>query len=305
MVWQPVRIILLFGAVAAVAASPARADCCNPAPAPCCAPAMKTIQVTECVPEKYQVTRTAYKTECKVETYTAYKSVCVPEVRTRVCTVTKKVPVWTEVCRNVCVKVPCVEERTICKKTWTTEQVTTMVCKTVDRGHYECKEVPDHFTDFCNRLKHSCHRHDCCEPCDCPCPAMKTVKCWVPCKVTEQCPVTHCKRVCVETPCKVQVTVYKTETRQEKHKVCTYQCVPESRTETYTVNVAKCVPYQATRTVNVCVPYQETVTCTRMVSRTVCRQVPVECAPECDTCHRSRFHFTGLRHREHCGCGCD
>jgi hypothetical protein len=318
MVWQPVRTALLFGAVAAVAVSTARADC-NPAPAPC-APAMRTITVTECVPEQYQATRTAYKVECKQETYTAYKTECVPETRTRVVTTYKRIPEMRTEVRNVCVRVPCVETRTVMKKSWHTENVTTMVCRTVDRGHYECREVPDRWADFCNRVRHSCSRHDCCEPC--PCPATKTVKCWVPCKVTEQVPVTHCKRVCVETPCTVQVTVYRTETRQETHQVCSYRCVPEQRTETYTVNTSRCVPYQATRTVRVCVPYQETVTCTRMVARQVTRQVPCEAAPAasstcgsscgCDSgcgCSHGRtrlFRFSGLGHRGNdCGCGCN
>src|SRR5438445_6169293 len=97
MVWQPVRSALLFGAVAAVAVSPARAET-QPAPAPAhvhpapAGPAMRTIQVTECVAEPYQCTRTAYRTECKQEAYTAYRTECVPEVRTRVCAVTKRIP---------------------------------------------------------------------------------------------------------------------------------------------------------------------------------------------------------------------
>jgi len=206
------------------------------------------------------------------------------------------------------------------QKHWENQTVTTMVCKTVDRGHWECKEVPCARKQFANWLHKCCHRNDCCDSCE-PCcepPATRTVKCWVPCKVTEQCPVTCCKRVCVETPCKVKVTVCKTETRQEKFQVCCTKCVPEQKTETYTVNVARCVPYEATRTVNVCVPYQETVTCTRMVTRTVSRQVPAECAPApcstCSTCGDSccgtqRHHrFAGLFHRQHssgCGCGCE
>jgi len=326
MVWQPVRIALLFGAVAAVAVSSARADCCTPAP---CAPTMKTIQVTECVPETYTTTRTAYRVECKQEAYTAYKTQCVPETRTRVCTVYKHVPeVRTEV-RNVCVQVPVVEERTVMQRHWENQTVTTMVCKTVDRGHWECKEVPCYRKQLANWLHTCCHRHDCCDACEpcCP-PATRTVKCWVPCKVTEQCPVTTCKKVCVEVPCKVKVTVCKTVVHQEKFQVCCYKCVPEQRTETYTVNISRCVPFQATRTVRVCVPFQETVTCTRMVARTVSRQVPVECAPApcchstpcspccnstprstcCDSCgHRChRLSFAGLLHRQHgCGCGCE
>jgi hypothetical protein len=285
---------------------------------------MKTICETVCVPETYTTTRTAYKYVTRTEAYTAYKSVCVPETRTRVCTVYKQVPeVRTEV-RNVCVQVPVVEERTVMQRRWETQTYTKMVCRTVDRGHWECKEVPCHRAQFASLLHRCGHRNDCCNSCEpcCP-PPTRTVKCWVPCKVTEQVPVTCCKRVCVEVPCKVKVNVCRTVTRQETYQVTCYRCVPENRTETYTVNLVKCVPYQATRNVCVCVPYQETVTCTRMVAKTVTRQVPCapECAPSCapastccDTCHRSRCHrFAGLFQRERgcghgghgCGCGCN
>jgi len=274
---------------------------------------MKTIQVTECVPETYETTRTAYRYECKQETYTAYKTECVPETRTRVCTVYKRVPEMRTEVRNVCVKVPCVEERTVMKRHWEKQTCTHMVCKTVDRGHWECKEVPCAGALFGSWLHKCCHHSDCCDACEpcCP-PPTRTVKCWVPCKVTEQCPVTTCKRVCVEVCCKVNVTVCKTVVKQECHQVCCYKCVPEQKTECYTVNVRRCVPYQACRTVRVCVPYQEKVTCCRMVARTVTRQV--ECAPACppcsscgnECCEGSHRRFAGLFHREHgCGCGCN
>jgi len=200
-----------------------------------------------------------------------------------------------------------------------------MVCKSVDKGHWGCKEVPCASAQFTNWLHKCCHRHDCCDACEPACPPpTRTVKCWVPCMVTEQCPVTTCKKVCIEVPCKVKVTVCKTEVRQEKYQVTCYKCVPEQKTETFTVNISKCVPFTATRTVNVCVPYTENVTCTRMVTRTVSKQVAVECAPApcatgcesptgcnsapCSTCGEScgngchRHRFAGLFHRQH-GCG--
>ena len=325
MSWQPVRIALLCGAVAAMAVSSARADCCAPAP---CAPAMRTICVTECVPQTYTTTRTCYRYENKVECYTAYKSVCVPETRTRVCTVYKRVPEVRTECRNVCVKVPTVEERTVMQTRWENQTYTKMVCKTVDRGHWECKEVPCSSGPLTGLFHRGGHDHGCngCGNCDSCCPPpTRTVKCWVPCKVTVQCPVTCCKRVCIKVPCKIKVNVFRTEVRQEKYQVCSYRCVPENRTETYTVNLVKCVPCQATRNVCVCVPYQQSVTCTRMVTRTVTRQVPCEspapacgapcassapCAAPCSTCghhrhQRSCHRCAGLFHREHgCGCGC-
>ena len=308
---------MLFGAVAAVAVSSARADCCNPCPAPC-APAMKTITCTEYVRENFTTTRTCYKYECKQESYTAYKTVCVPETRTRCVTCYKRVPEMRTQTVNVCVKVPCVEERTVMKRHWETQTCTRMVCKTVDRGHWECKEVP--CGESSNWLRGLGHRRDCCNPCEpCACPRTRTVKCWVPCRETIQCPVTTCKRVCVCVPCKVQVNVCKTVTKQECRQVCCYKCVPETRNECYTVNVRKCVPYQACRTVRVCVPYQQTVTCCRMVPRTVTRQVPCETAPACAPtsgcgcesgcgtgCGCSHRRFAGLFHRERgCGCGCN
>jgi hypothetical protein len=52
------------------------------------------------------------------------------------------------------------------------------------------------------------------------------------------------------------------------------------------VMVKQCIPYQATRCVPTCVPCTEKVTCTRMVCKTICKQVPVEtCAPACGGCN--------------------
>jgi hypothetical protein len=316
MLLKPFRARFLIGLVAAAAVAPARADhngggCCE---APC-APAMRTVTCTEWVPQQYTTTRTAYRSECRQEAYTAFRCEYSTETRTRTCTYYERVPECQTRTRTVCTMVPTVEERTCMRPHYSYVNETRMVCRTVDRGHYECREVPCHWQGLRNRFRRHGHG-DCCDCCD-PCPPpTRTVKVWVPCKVTVQCPVTSCRRVCTMVPEKTCVTVCRPVYRQETYQVTCYRCVPRQRVETYTVCVPHRVAFQATRTVRVCVPYQETVTCCRMVARTVTRQVPcpvAECcySPCCEghgtRCHR-RF-FGGHRQHHECGgcesgCGC-
>jgi hypothetical protein len=337
MVWQRIRIALFVCTVLAVSASTAFAqeeggkdkdkDKKEPEvlktppveqPHPggiiggggggCGAPCgTRTIYVTECVPETYTARRIVYRSECRTENYTAYRCETVPEVRERTVCVTRRVPVVRTECRRVCVTVPVCEERTVMKQTWTYQNVTTMQCRTVDRGHWECREV------FCARkAMHNWfnglgrgHGHrggdDCCNPCpqECQAPPTRTVKVWVPCRVTEQVPVTCCKKVSVCTPCTVRVTVNRTEWREQQVQVCTYQCVTENRVERYTVCTTRQVPYQACRTVRVCVPCEETYTACRMVSRTVARQVADTscCSSPCNPCCESGGRGHGLFNR--------
>jgi hypothetical protein len=302
MVWQRIRFALLAGAIVAAAAHTARAaDAVKSAPANLC-----TIKVVECVPETYTGTRTVYKTECREEKFTAYRCESVPEVRTRTCTVYKQVAETKTVNRTYWVCVPVVEERTVMKPVVSYHQVTKMVCKTEDHGHYECREVTDHWGCFKQRLHRHGHKHSCCDCGDC-CEAkpVKIKKVWVPCKVTVQVPTTVCERVCTMQPSVCKVTTYKREQRTEAVNVTVCKCVPETREEKYTVCVTHKVPYHATRTVRVCVPHQETYTCTRMVSRVVEKQVPVveTCAAPCEEtcapahkCHRHKHH----RHHKSC-----
>jgi hypothetical protein len=307
MVRQSVRLALLVGAVAAVAAAaPARADqpaagggCCSP-----CAPATRTICCTECVPETYQVKRITYKQEQRTEKYTAYKCIQVPECRERTVCCNRTVTEWVDQCKKVCVKVPCCEERTVCKPCYRTVCETKMVTKCVDRGHWECREEYSHWKAFCNGLGDLCSSHSCCsDPCNpcattcCkPCPNnCVTRKCWVPCMVQECCPVTCTRQVCEMRTEVIKVNTCRTEWRDQVCKVCVTKCIPETRVEKYTVCVSKMVPYEACRTVCVCVPCEETVCCTRWVARTVTREVP--CCPTttcCDPCCESRGH--GLFH---------
>lgn len=280
MIAQRVRFALLASTVVMTAALPAARGgdgCCPPAP---CGPAMKTICVEECVPEHYTTTRTVYKKERVCEKYTAFRCESVPETRTRTCTVYDKVPCVETRTRTVCVSVPCVEERTCMEKHWVSKPVTTCKKKCIDKGHWECREVPCRESLF-DRLKKAC-KDDCCDDCCEPCPKTKTKKVWVPCKVWVEEPCTEWKKVCEYRPVTKCVTVCKKETRCETYQVTVCKSVPRTKCETYTVCVEKKVPYEATRWVEKCVPHQEQVSCCRMVKRVVQKQVPCDpCPPPC------------------------
>jgi hypothetical protein len=300
-----VRKAALLGAVLAAVVSPARADDCTPAPGAPAAPQLRTVYVTQCVPETYQVKQTVLVPQTRTETYTAYRCETVPVVREQVVTCIQRVPEMQTVTRRVCVSVPVCETRTVMRPCWTTQTVTTMVTKCVDRGHYECREVYSHRAAMHARMHKHRHRHDCCPP-PCP-PSTKTVKVWVPCMVQIQCPVTCCKRVCVMQPVQVQVNTCRHEYRDVTCQVCTYKCVPVQQVRRYTCYTTRQVPYQATRCVTVCVPTEQLVTCTRLVARTVACQVPCDTCNDCciTTCcvkkqhgHRSRRH--GHRGSECC-----
>ncbi|SRR6266545_2237203 len=278
-----VRKAALTAAVLAAVAGPARADhgCGSPAP---CAPAMRTIYVNECVPETYQTQRVVYRHECRTENYTAYRCESVPVTRERVVTSYQRVCEMRTEVRRTCVRVPVCEQRTVMKPCWSWQCVTEMRTRCVDRGHYECREVPVHH--------HRRHHNDCCAPCT------KTVKVWVPCKVTECYPVTCRKKVCTMVPHVVRVNTCRTEWREHTVQVPCWKCVPVHRTVRETCCVTRTVPYQATRTVRVCVPHTEMVTCTRYVTRCVARQVPgdnCECSATVCCSSGSRKHGLGGR----------
>jgi hypothetical protein len=313
MLLKPVRAAFLVGLVAAAASTPVRAQ----APAAAGSGATTTIQVTECVPEYYKTTRTAYKYECRPEKYTAYRCEYKQEQRTRTCTYYERVCETKDVVRDVCKMVPTVEERTCCTPHYSYVNETRMVCKTVTRGHWECREVYCFAKDLHNRLGgHFRHHNDCCDPCQqqtcCEAPT-RTKKVWVTCRETVQCPVTTCRKVCTMVQTKVKVTVCRPVHTKETCKVTCYRCVPKTRVETYTACVPHRVAVECTRNVRVCVPYQETVTCCRMVPRTVTRTVPACVASACcgnlccdqPRCHR-RLCSGGLFSRRHDGCnsGC-
>jgi hypothetical protein len=310
MLLKPVRAAFLVGLVAAAASTPVRAD------APAASGATTTVQVTECVPEYYKTTRTAYRWECRPEKYTAYRCEYKQEQRTRTCTYYERVCEVKDVVRDVCTMVPTVEER-VCRRphySYVTE--TKMVCKTVTRGHWECREVYCFARDMQNRfgrLGH--HRNDCCDPCHTTCCEAPTrmKKVWVTCRQTVQCPVTCCRKVCTYTEERVKVTVCRPVHTKQVCKVNCYRCVPRTRVETYTCCVPHRVAVECVRNVRVCVPYQETVTCCRMVARVVTRQVPACVSSACcsnlccnEPCCSRRVFRGGLFSRRHGGCdsGC-
>ncbi len=268
-------------------AAPCASDCGSP-----CAPAMRTVRFTEWVPETYKTMATAYKTEYVSEAYTAYKSEnvtekftayrtdCVSETRTRQFTVNSYVAVTSDVTVSVWNCVPSIEKRTVCRTVVSYQPVTTVTRKCVDQGHWECREVPA--PTMHSRIKKCFHKKsDCCEPCV----PTKTVKVWVPNKVWIEVPCTYNKAVCTTVNETIDVTVNRMVESKEVRKVTTQKCVPVVKTETYTVQVprqvayeasrivCRTVPYQATRQVARSVPYQTEVTATRMVARTVERQV--------------------------------
>jgi len=244
----------------------------------------------EMVPECYDSFRTTYRTECAQEAYTAYRTECVPETRTVNRTVTRTVQEWKDQVYTVCKCVPTTETRTVMRRVTRTRQVTTMVKKVVDQGHWEEQCVPVSNNNNGGRRGLLCKKkkqpeptccQDPCNPCPVECPKFETKKVWVACKVCVETPCTRteCYTECVpETVC---VTVNKMVPSTEVRKVCVNRCVTECVPETCTVMTRRCVPYTAYRTVSKCVPVQEKVTCTRMVCRPVTKTVVEYPAPVC------------------------
>lgn len=258
--------------------APVATDCCA-APvadcggcAPACAPAAPaTIKVQKWVDQVTQEPRTTYKHETKCETYTAYKTETYQEPVTSTITVNKIVCETVMECRTKCVKVPVWEDKITTKSSWKTVCYTEMKSKKVDKGHYECQEVPVR-EGFCARFKKK-------DPCACDAPKTELKKVWVPCMVEECYPVTKSKRekVC-EQVCE-KVCTYRNETVTEMVPVVKKKCVPECQTVTKMVCKTRCVPYTATRNVSVCVPVTEMVSVTKKVC--VWEEVP---APACNPC---------------------
>jgi hypothetical protein len=324
MRWFRVNAVLLSSVVLASSATFASADCGCAAPAgDCggCAPATRTISVTEWVPEHYQACRTVYKQECVQEKYTGCRTECTAETRTCQVTVYKSVCETHNECRTICKCVPYCEDRTVMKQVWTCTPETTYTHKCVDKGHYECREVPCGPT-LSERFHKLCHRNkcnECCESaCECEAPRTRTERVWVSCKVDECVPCTHMVRHCTCVPTVEHVTCYKHVSEQVTVPVSCFHCVPECVTKTYTVMVPHQVTFEGTRTVTHCVPVQETYTACRMVAKCVEKQVA--CAAPCNTCaaestcgcekecgcHGFKMggRLKGMFHREK-GCGCE
>jgi len=292
------------GCGAPCGAAPCGAAPYTAAAAPC-GPTTRTVYVTEWVAENYETTRTSYRHDWREEKYTAYRQICVPETRTRTVTCYKTVHECVDKVCTVWDTVPCVETRTVMKRVETCKPVTTVERRCVDRGHWECQEVPTFLGNLHSRS--SKKGGDCCDPCNSfcqqQCVKTRTKKVWVSCKVWEEHCCTKMVKSCEYVPQTCQVTVCKKVPRQVCQKVCVARCVPECRQETYCCNVTKCVPYEACRRVCVCVPVCEKVTCCRMVPRCVAKQV-TDCAPSCNTCceHSDSCHkrFRFARHSKCC-----
>jgi hypothetical protein len=121
-------------------------------------------------------------------------------------------------CYTVCV--PCVEERTVMKPFTTCKPVTKTVRKCVEKGHWECQEVPCKPT-LMERLRKLCGK-DCCDEC----PRTEIKKVWVKCPVyVDEC-VTVMEKVCELRPVTCKVTTYKKEVRQETCQVTVCKMVP-------------------------------------------------------------------------------
>src|SRR4051794_24071116 len=183
MFMKRARIALLAGLVLASAPvalrafedkAPAEKKDKEPAPAPKEAPnpgvvssaagpgcgGTHLVYVNEWVPEQYQTTRTAYRTECREEAYTAYRTEHVQETRTRNVTRYTQVPTVETRCVTEYVKqqvvenrtvtktvmVPCVETRTVYEKREVCKPCTVHHRKLVRLGHWECREVQPLFS---------------------------------------------------------------------------------------------------------------------------------------------------------------
>lgn len=267
MACQRVCFALLMGALTAVAVSPARAQQCGPNCAPACAPCTRTITCTKCVPECYTVKRCGYKVVCEKVPCTTYRCEYVCEPRERCVTVCKRIPCEKTIMKKVCRTINVCEERTTMQTCYQYQQVTKMVKKCTQCGHWEC-------------------RQECCQPgclaklCNpCACPTTVTRKCWVCCPQYTECPVTCCQRVCVQKPVTCKVNVCKTVWDEVPCKVCTYTCVQEQVKQCYTVRTCRKVPCESFTIVRKCVPYEYDVTCTRYVRQ--CYQVEVPCCNNC------------------------
>jgi hypothetical protein len=334
MVCQPLRLALLIGAITAVAVSPVRANgfraprCCDPcgSSSSTTGPAYRSNGGSGCyewVRENVQEKRTVYRYECRTEQYDTFRCERVPVCRERTVTCVKRVPVWTEQCRKVCVKETVWETRMVNKTCYKTVQETCMKKQLVRLGHWECREVQPLFGHgggggglFSGR-GHGHHGNGCNDPCannngcNDVCRPTRTKQVWVHCPEYRECPVTVCKKVCYTecVPCKVAVC--KNVWREEKVKVCTYQCVTEQRVVKCTEWETRRVPCKATRTVRVCVPCEEMVNVCRMVRREVAPAPAAPCAQPCtnacnDTCRPglfSRFHNRDRGCNDGCGNG--
>jgi hypothetical protein len=306
MNWKTIRNALLAGLAVGCMTVAAQADSSAPEPVPLpkapptpapAAPAMtQKVLVTICVPEQYEATRMVCKTEWKEEKYTAIKCELVPVEKTRMVTYCTNVPVdkVVDVVRRECY--PVVENKVVTKYVTRCVPVEKIVSKVVDQGgHYECREVP--CPERHGLLFHLCHRE-----CEDPCapPPTKLVSVYVPNCVTVQEKVTCLQRTCVPVTETVPCTVYKTRDVKEQVTVHTCEIKTEVKEQKYTCMEEKRTPYEATRKVAYTVMVPEKVTCTRMVTKQVEREVPV-CVPT--PCYEASCETACTHSCGHARCG--
>src|SRR5262249_44335682 len=152
--------------------------------------------------------------------------------------------------RTVYTCVPSVEQRVVTRHVTVCTPVTEMACRTVDRGHWECREevcAPGFMAKCRHRMSGECGE---------PCPEVRTRKVWCANLVTEQYPVT---RMVKSTQCvneTVNVTVNRMVASQQPYTFTVQRCIQEPVQQTITVNRCIQEPVQQTITVNrvVCEP---------------------------------------------------
>jgi len=269
---------------------------CPPAPCP-----PQTMKVCKMVPTQVQETRTVMKQVQRQECYTAYRTETVQEKKCVPCTTYKHVTETVMENRTRCVKVPCVEQKTVMERRKKIEWVT----ETKEKCHLSFKK------DCVSLGGHNCcgsggggfggHGGGCCDKGD-GCGGGSCFNFSFPvCKPTieREC-VQVCRPKCTYecVPVCKTVCTYKTEYKTECVPVCKTRCVPCTENKEVTVCKKVCVPYQATRCVTECVPTQECVTVCKMVPTWVevpcpapapcppaCPQAAAPCGNPCDSGH--------------------
>jgi hypothetical protein len=267
----------------------------HPAPGAVVAPGTpcppQTMRVCKMVPTQVQETRTVMKQVQRQECYTAYRTETVREKKCVPCTTYQTVTETVMENRTKCIKVPCMETKTVMEKRKRYEYVTEYKNKCKIRWEKECKTIGGHglFDKCCDKLT-SCFGDKCGHGCgssgcgnDCGGLSL-SVPVWKPRVETECVPV--CRKKCVYdcVPVTKQVCTYKTQTVTECVPVCKKRCVPVTTQKEVEVCRQVCVPYQATRCVTECVPVCETVTVCKMVPTWVdvpCPAPAQACPPAC------------------------
>jgi hypothetical protein len=264
---------------------------CPPAPCPPAPCPPQTMKVCKMVPTQVQETRTVMKQVQRQECYTAYRTETVREKKCVPCTTYQTITETVMENRTRCIKVPCVEQKTVMEKRKKIEWVTETKEKCHISFKKDCVSLGGH--NCCGNGGGFGGGHGCCghgggdgcgDGCGHSCfnfsfPICKPTierECVQVCrpKCTYEC-VPVCKTVCT----------YKTQTVTECVPVCKKRCVPVTTQKEVEVCRQVCVPYQATRCVTECVPTQECVTVCKMVPTWVevpC-PAPAPCPQPCPT----------------------